>query len=284
MHVFRKIEDLSEEARGATLVLGSFDGVHRGHAALISAARVHPHRVGVLTFSPHPRLLVQAAQPPFLLTPGREKHAALQRLGVDLCVELPFTREFASVAAEDFVAHILVEGLAAKHLIVGDNFRFGAGRKGDAALLQELGASSGFTVERIASVLDENGQAYSSTRIRECLRAGDLIGAAAILGRPWSIQLSIQDGLGGERASFHFGERLKPLAGLYSVRLRHAEALPVEAHLSVSQDDDIGRLELGPEAVLYEADGVTLEFVDFLGPLTTKRLRGGVRTADVCYF
>jgi riboflavin kinase/FMN adenylyltransferase len=285
MRVIRDIGHLSADARGATFVLGSFDGVHRGHATLVATAHGRPYPVGILTFSPHPRLLVQPAQPPFLLTLGEEKHDALRALGVDLCVELPFTREFASISAEDFVIHILVEHLAARHLVFGDNFRFGAGRKGDAALLQELGAAYGFTVDRVVPVLDESGRAYSSTRVREHLRDGDVAGAHAILGRPWTIKVVIETepATNGRAATFRFGGRLKPAPGYYSVKLRSDDRGHGDAHLIVSQDNDVGHLQIDANVDLRGMDYVALEFVDFVGPLTIERSRGAVRTADVCH-
>lgn len=285
MRIIRDSENPSDDFRGATLVLGSFDGIHRGHAALIALARAHARPIGVLTFSPHPRLITQPEQPPFLLTPGKAKHAALRLLGVDFCVELSFTRHFASISAEDFVADVLVERLAAKHVIVGYDFRFGAGRQGNVALLHEIGEKYGFSVEHVAPVLDDSGRPYSSSRIRECLRAGDVSGAHHLLGRPWTIQAALLGELtDGERgAAFHFGEHLKPLPGHYSVRLFDEHGRPVDALLLVSQDD-IGRLKFGQTIDLRRAEFITLEFHDFIAPLFTARPCGEVRDANVCYF
>lgn len=286
MHVIRDIGGVGKNERGATLVLGSFDGVHLGHRALVAAARARPYAIGVLTFSPHPRLLLQPPQKPFLLTPGREKHVALGALGTDFCVELEFTREFASITAEDFVGEILVRRLAARHLIFGENFRFGAGRKGDAALLQQFAVTYGFTVDPVAPVVDESGAAYSSTRIRACLHAGDVAGATAMLGRPWVIKpaLLADHAESMHTAHFHFGEHLKPRPGHYLVKLKCENRPSSDAHLVISEDDDLGRLEAEQDIDLRQAATVALEFVDFVGPLTSFHPSSGTRVGDGRYF
>jgi riboflavin kinase/FMN adenylyltransferase len=285
MQIFRGLEDLPQSVRGAALVLGSFDGVHRGHAALVAAARPPARLVGIVTFSPHPRFLTQAAQPPFLLTPGEEKYAALRALGADFCVELPFTREFASISAEDFVSTILAERLGPGHVICGYNFRFGAGRTGDVALLRRLGAQRGFSVESVASVLDAGGEAYSSTRIRDCLRAGDVAGAVAILGRPWIIKARLKQDSGAQGRSgyFHLGAYLKPLPGHYNVRAQFEDGSVIAAHLIISQDEHAGWLELPRHESSRAQDYVEIELTEFVAPLVVPQAYREAGFWNACY-
>jgi riboflavin kinase / FMN adenylyltransferase len=266
MHIFRDTRQLPAVLRGAALALGNFDGVHRGHATLIARTRALSPVVGVLTFSPHPRLITQPDLPPFLLTSSEAKMAILEKLGVDFCIELPFTAALAAMAAEDFVADILAARLGARHLVFGHDFRFGQKRKGDVDLLRRLEYRHGFTVNPVAPVTDESGRLFSSSLIRDRLRAGDVDGAARSLGRAWSIHIPAyaftahDDG----RATivFRFGNHVRPAAGSYAVRVGGGSN--AEAVLRLSGDDDLGRLQV-PDAGAIHGEPITLEFVRFLG-------------------
>ncbi|HEY0266287.1 MAG TPA: hypothetical protein VGC16_06010 [Rhizomicrobium sp.] len=265
MHIFRDDRALPAALRGAALALGNFDGVHRGHAALLDKARSLSATVGLLTFSPHPRLVTQPGLPPFLLTSSDAKMAILERLGVDFCVELPFTPALAATAAEDFVADILAARLGARRLVFGHDFRFGQKRKGDVDLLRRLEARHGFTAHPVAPVTDEGGRLYSSSLIRECLRAGDVDGAARALGRAWSLPvpafaLTAHDD-GGATILFRLDNHVRPAAGAYAVRVGENRA---EAILRVSDGDDLGRLHVR-DGKAVRGNPVTLEFVAFLG-------------------
>lgn len=264
MQIFRDALNLPEPLRGAALALGNFDGVHRGHAALIQRARALSPCVGVLTFSPHPRLVTQPGIPPFLITPGPAKMAALAGLGVDFCIELPFTRELAATPADAFVSRVLAR-TGARHLVFGHDFRFGSKRDGDAALLRSLEDRFGFTAHAVEPVLDEAGQRYSSTAVRGYLRTGDMDAAARCLGRAWALDigayaLSAHD---GAHLVFRFGPCVKPAAGLYAVRLDGVAA--GGAVLRVESDDDLGRLHLG-DADMVQGQPLRLEFSAYLGP------------------
>ncbi len=190
MQIFRDDTPLPAALRGAALALGNFDGVHRGHAAIIARARALSETVGVLTFSPHPRLVTQPGLAPFLLTSSEMKMQILEGLGVDFAVELPFTPALAATAPEEFVAGILAGRIGARHLVFGHDFCFGHKRQGDFALLRRLEGRHGFTAHPVAAVADEESRLFSSTAIRECLRSGDVDGAARALGRSWSIHIS----------------------------------------------------------------------------------------------
>ena len=182
-------------APGCALTIGNFDGVHRGHQAMLARLCSEAARRGVpscvLTFEPHPRDWFAAAtgQPdlaPPRISALRDKLAELARCGVDQAVVLPFNAALAAMPAQDFIDDVLLKGLGARHVLVGDDFRFGARRAGDFALLQAAGARRGFDVARMPAY-EVQGQRVSSTAVREALAAGDMAAAASLLGRPWAI-------------------------------------------------------------------------------------------------
>jgi riboflavin kinase / FMN adenylyltransferase len=285
MHIFRGLEDLSHIPRDATLVLGSFDGVHFGHAALVTAARARRNPVGVLTFSPHPRLLTQKTQEPFLLTSDQQKYAALRALGADFCLELQFTREFASISAEDFVSEVLVRQLGAAHIVCGYNYRFGAGRAGDVPLIARLGAQLGFSIQSLGPIVDHAGEPYSSTRIRNCLRSGDVAGATALLGRPWAIDVRLQREPDAQatRGHFHFGNYLKPLPAHYDVCARLVDGARVDGRLIVSQQTHAGWLEFPARVSLRPIGDIELEFLGLARSTVMQNRRGVVDVERACY-
>jgi riboflavin kinase / FMN adenylyltransferase len=285
MHIFRGLQDLTHVPRDPTLILGSFDGVHCGHAALVDAARVRQNPVGIVTFSPHPRLLTQKKQEPFLLTSDQQKYAALRALGADFCVELQFTREFASISAEDFVSEILVRRLGVGHIICGYNYRFGAGRAGDVPLIARLGAQLGFSIESLGPVLDHAGEPYSSTRIRNYLRSGDIEGATALLGRTWSIEAAMQREPDAReaRGHFHFGNYLKPLPAHYDVCARLEDGTRVDGRLVVSQQTHTGWLEFPGRVSLPPIADIELEFLGLARSTVMQNRRDVVDVERACY-
>ncbi|MDR3518368.1 MAG: bifunctional riboflavin kinase/FAD synthetase [Azospirillaceae bacterium] len=228
MRLFRHYSDLADEARGAVVALGNFDGVHRGHAALIEAAqqraRDSGRKLAVVTFEPHPRSLFQPDAPPFRLTPFRVKTRELAALGVELCFTLHFDAAFALIPAEDFVKTVLVDGLAACHVVCGYDFVFGHGRVGDGALLRRLAVQHGFAATVIAPICDPAGEPYSSTRIRRLLQDGAVREAAAVLGRPWTVDGRVEHGdqrgrtIGFPTANLDLADYVRPAYGVYAVR------------------------------------------------------------------
>ncbi len=228
MAVFRHSADVPAEAKGAVVAIGNFDGVHLGHEALIGAAREQARGLGVplmvLTFEPHPRSVFSPDAPPFRLTSLRTRLQALEALGVDHATVLHFDLEFARKSAEDFVRQILVRDLAARHVVVGWDFCFGRGRAGNADLLREMGAELGFGVTAIEPVRGPDGEVYSSSVIRQALRAGDPQKAARLLGRPWEIEGRVEAGdrrgrqLGFPTANLALGDLLHPALGVYAVQ------------------------------------------------------------------
>ena len=176
--------------RGAVLAMGNFDGLHKGHAALIghagALARDSGVPVAVLTFEPHPRNVFLPGCEPFRLTPFRVKEREIARLGVDLLFIQHFDAEFAKQSAESFIDEVMVGAIGTSHVVVGHDCTFGNRRRGTAEMLREHGAAKGFSVTVVEPVRGA-GAVYSSTHIRELLTAGNPPEAAAQLGRFWEI-------------------------------------------------------------------------------------------------
>jgi len=172
---------------GCAAALGVFDGVHRGHAALVEAtvrwARAHDAPAVALTFEPHPAAVLAPDRRPPMLCPLTHRVQKLQRLGIDVVVVQPFTQAFSQLSAAAFIEQALVQGLHARAVVVGDDFRFGHRRAGDVATLQDAGA---FEVLAVPRVLDADGMPISSTRVRELVAAGQLEQAHALLGEPYT--------------------------------------------------------------------------------------------------
>ncbi|UQA59606.1 bifunctional riboflavin kinase/FAD synthetase [Polyangium aurulentum] len=220
--------DKEDAARaGSVVVIGNFDGVHRGHQAVFAeAARIAQERALeplVLTFDPHPAEVLGRKAPP-LLTPLARKIALAERTapGMRVVVER-FDRDFASLAPRAFAERVLAEGLGARVVMVGQNFRFGAGRAGDFEALAALGADLGFETRSHPLVGDDEGRPWSSTRAREAIARGDLTEAARILGRPHALSGVVVTGdqrgrqLGFPTANIlDMREALPPL-GVYAV-------------------------------------------------------------------
>jgi riboflavin kinase/FMN adenylyltransferase len=224
MEIFHDWRHLPPEARGATIALGNFDGVHLGHAAVLRAA--HAARPdaprAVLTFEPHPREFFRPQDPPFRLTLSAERAAALAELGVQYLYELPFDAAFAHISAEDFVTEILYRGLGAVHLTCGADFAFGHRRGGDVAFLAERAEALGMGLTIVPPVADREGP-ISSTRIRRLIQDGYPERAAALLGRPPSIRGPVTHGdqrgrsIGFPTANIPLGRHLEPQRGVYAV-------------------------------------------------------------------
>ena len=180
---------------GCALTIGNFDGVHRGHQAMLALLRSEAAHRGVpscvMTFEPHPRdyFAAQLNKPdmaPARIATFRDKLAELARCGVDQAVVLPFNHALASQPAQAFIDDVLVRGLGVRYVLVGDDFRFGAQRKGDYAMLDAAGAAQGFDVARMQAY-EVHGQRVSSSAVRDALGAGQMDEAAALLGRAYSI-------------------------------------------------------------------------------------------------
>ena len=228
MRLFWHHSHLPETARGAVIAVGNFDGLHRGHQAVIEAAGGLAHaagaRLAVLTFEPHPRSVFRPDDPHFRLTPYRVKVRWLETLGVDFLYLIRFDAAFRDRSAESFVREVLIADLGARHVVSGWDFRFGRGRGGDLASLTAVGAAHGLGVTGVGPVADANGQVFSSTRIRVALLGGRPREAAVVLGRPWEIEGRVESGdrrgrtIGFPTANVELGDYLRPAFGVYAVR------------------------------------------------------------------
>ncbi|WP_163558327.1 bifunctional riboflavin kinase/FAD synthetase [Halomonas sp. NO4] len=190
MQVIRGLHNLREAHRGCVATIGNFDGVHRGHRAILEQCREQASRLGlpvtVVVFEPQPREFFAGDQAPPRLTRLREKVRLLGECGVEYVLCLPFNDALRSLTAEAFIDRVLIEGLGVRHLVVGDDFRFGCDRRGDFHLLTAVGEAQGFGVEHTRTfTLDD--ERVSSTRVRTLLASGNFAQAARMLGRPYRL-------------------------------------------------------------------------------------------------
>jgi riboflavin kinase/FMN adenylyltransferase len=224
MKIFDDWRRLPVAARGASVALGNFDGVHLGHAAVLRAA--HAARPdaprAVLTFEPHPREFFRPQDPPFRLTLAAERAAALAALGVDILYQLAFDANLSHISAEAFIAEVLHEGIGAVHLACGGDFAFGHRRGGDVSLLAVHAETLGMGLTIVPAVADTQGP-ISTTRIRRLLQDGYPERAAALLGRPYAIRGEVMHGdargrtIGFPTANIPLGRHLEPGRGVYAV-------------------------------------------------------------------
>ncbi|MGK6329400.1 bifunctional riboflavin kinase/FAD synthetase [Erwinia sp. DT-104] len=229
MKFIRGIHNLREQHCGCVLTIGNFDGVHRGHQALLSRLREEGRKrnlpVVVMLFEPQPLELFAADKAPARLTRLREKLRYLDEAGVDAVLCLRFDRRFAALSAHSFVADLLVDKLGVRLLAVGDDFRFGAGREGDFLLLQKAGADYGFDVISTQTFCDD-GKRISSTAVRQALAEDNLPLAATLLGHPFSISGRVVHGdalgrtIGFPTANLPLRRYVSPVKGVYAVEVR----------------------------------------------------------------
>lgn len=248
--------------RPTALSIGNFDGVHLGHLAMLSqvaeAARARALVPTVLTFAPHPRqFFAEKNWRPELSPPQisglRDKLSALSQAGVEQAVLARFNQNFAEMSAEDFIEKLLIKGLNARWLIVGEDFRFGRQRSGDVALLKKMGPQFGLEVHTLAEVKDLNSHRVSSSEVRAALATGDLTQAQSLLGRPYSMTGHVVHGkkLGRTLNMATLNMRVTPRcaarSGIYVVRVHGLgpESLPGVASLGVRPTvEDDGRILL----------------------------------------
>jgi riboflavin kinase/FMN adenylyltransferase len=280
MQVLHGIDAVPAAARGAVLAIGNFDGVHRGHQALLTATReVAAERrgpAGVILFEPHPREFFQPDRPHFRLTPLPLKLRLLETFGVALAVVLRFDAALAALTAEAFIERVIVEKLAAAHVVVGYDFRFGKGRGGDPETLVRAGAKAGFGVSVVAQVA-EAGEVFSSGAIRAELAQGDVKGAAEMLGWWWRLSGRV---IGGAKRGTGLGFPTANIAlapgtalghGIYAVRVYvGGSSYGGAGYLGTRPTFDAGAPIL--EVFLFDFQGdlygrdIEVEFIDFVRP------------------
>lgn len=257
MQLVRGLHNLRSCHRGCVATIGNFDGVHRGHQAILKRVRERAAELGVpscvVIFEPQPREYFAPDTAPVRLARLRDKLELLAAEGVDRVLCLAFNRRLRELSAAEFVQTVLVDGLGVQHLEVGDDFRFGCDRAGDFAFLQQAGQAQGFTVEEAATV-ELAGVRVSSTRVRDALAAGDFALAEALLGRPFQIAGRVLHGqklgrqLNAPTANIQLKRKRVPLTGVYMVSIAlDGQQQPGVANIGVRpsvQSDGYAHLEV----------------------------------------
>jgi riboflavin kinase / FMN adenylyltransferase len=263
MELVRGLHNLRARHRGCAVTIGNFDGVHLGHQAMLDRLGRHAQRLGVpatvMTFEPAPREYFEQARAPARLTRLREKLELFAAAGVERCVVLRFEKRLQSMHGDAFAQELLDERMGAGEVVVGSDFRFGAGGKADVALLQRAGPELGFGVDIVEPVMVE-GERVSSSAIRVALASGDLEHAARLLGRPYAMHGKVIRGeglgrkLGFPTANMRVHRRVTPLDGIFAVRVRGAGAQPLPGVASLGTRPTIGGREVLLEAHVFDFD------------------------------
>jgi riboflavin kinase/FMN adenylyltransferase len=268
MNIIYDLNELKEPLRNPVLTIGNFDGVHKGHLVLFDKVKARAEAINgqsaVMTFEPHPIKVMKPGNGPPLITPIKQKLDLISNAEMDVIFCLPFTRQFASISAEDFVQDILVDRLGIKEIVVGYDYTFGYRRLGNISLLQEMGNKLGFKVHVVDPIRLEDSL-VSSTSIRELVQEGNLSEAKKLLGRDYQICGTVVKGknrggrlLGFPTANLKLIDELIPKGGVYAVTVIindrtyygvtnigynptfGVEALSVETHLLDFSEDILG--------------------------------------------
>ena len=280
MHVIHGYKHVPQDLRGASVALGNFDGVHRGHRALIDAARKQAlamkRPAGVLVFDPHPREFFQPDETHFRLTSLPRKLRLFEQAHLDVVFVEPFTAELAALPADTFIERVLVAGLGISHVVIGYDFYFGHKRGGNPELMMRSGEAMGFGVTVVPPVA-EDGEAFSSSEVRLHLAQGNVKGAAHMLGEPWRAEGEIVHGarrgtgLGFPTANLALPKGTTLGHGIYAVRARlGGQTYDGAAYLGTRPTFDHGKPVL--EVYLFRFAGdiygrsMEVEFVDFIRP------------------
>ena len=273
MELIRGIHNLRPRHRGCVITIGNFDGVHRGHRAVLDGLKKRGTEFAVptcvMTFEPLPLEYFAGSKAPARLMGFREKYSTLASLGVDFHCVLSFNNKLASSSAESFIDDVLVKGLGVKHIVVGDDFRFGHQRRGDFEMLKSHGAQYGFSVEPTGTYR-QDAQRISSTRIREALSLGDLDLAANLLDQPFAIEGRVIHGdkrgrtIGYPTANVQLRRQHTPIKGVFAIEAITADG---ERHT--------GMANLGTRPTVDDSNRVSLEvnLFDFSGDIYGERLR-----------
>lgn len=229
MQIFYSIKDLKKN-KNTVLTLGTFDGIHPGHLKiidrLVSCSKEKGCRSVVITFYPHPRTILGNDNSVKMLTTQEEKIELLEKLGVENLLIINFTKEFASLSAEDFIYDYLINGIGLTEIVLGHDHHFGKGRRGNAELLQKIADKEGFIVTKAEAFMID-GEAVSSTKIRNAIAEGDIIRANKLLGRNYEFSGIV---VGGDKRGRELGfptaniklssqEKLLPASGVYAVKV-----------------------------------------------------------------
>ena len=285
MQVFNGYSNVPAELRGCALAIGNFDGVHRGHQALLletqAQARRLDSRAGAMVFEPHPRAFFRPHEPLFALTTLAEKLRLFAALQLDFAAVIAFDAELAGMPPDTYADRVLVEGFGVRHVVIGYDFYFGKGRAGTPDTMRQLGAGRGFGVTVIAPVA-EAGEVFSSSAVRARLAAGDVRGAAVELGHWWRVRGSVTGGakrgtgMGYPTANITLAPGSALGHGIFAVRVHLEESgggqrtLQGAAYFGQRPTFDNGAPVL--EVFLFDFDGdlygrtIEVEFIGFVRP------------------
>ena len=276
MRIYRHFRELAAEHKGGVIAIGNFDGVHRGHRAVIEeAGRIAKDKGapwGVLTFEPHPRMMFSPEAPPFRITPFVDKARIIEEMGVDFLLVLNFDQALSHLPADEFVTRVLVEGIGARHVVSGFDFVFGHQRAGTAQFLEAVGRKYGFGATGAGKVVDEDGIVISSTRIRAYLAEGKPREATRLIGRPFELSGRVSGGdqrgrtIGFPTANLMLAATTQPAFGVYAVRAG------VETENGVVWHDGVANLGYRPT---FGGTSPVLEthILDFADDIYGKHLR-----------
>lgn len=283
MRIARGLAPARGFERGCAVAIGSFDGLHRGHQAILArlaeGGRERGLPLAVLTFEPHPREFLQPGAAPARLMRLRDKAELLADCGIDQLRVLRFNAALSRWDGAAFVARVLEGALGARHVVVGERFSFGFERSGDVGLLQAEGARRGFTVDEVPAFCVD-GEPVSSTRLRAALTAGDLALVRRLLGRDYRISGRVVDGrrlgrqLGFPTANLRLHRRVPPVAGVFAVRVTGGGLERQAAVASVGTRPTVGGREWLLEVYVFDFDGPLYGErldVDFIARLREER-------------
>ncbi|RLU00867.1 bifunctional riboflavin kinase/FAD synthetase [Ketobacter sp.] len=271
MELIRGVHNLRDRHRGCVATIGNFDGIHLGHRAIIRQVTAKARQLGVpsavMVFEPQPREFFAPDEAPARLMTFREKVEVLGELGVDRVLCVKFDRRFCSQSAQEFCENILIRGMGIRHLVVGDDFRFGNDRAGDFRFLQTMGEENGYTVEN-THTFEWHGERVSSTRVRECLERSDFDSASVMLCRSFFMSGRVIHGqklgrtIGVPTANLLPKRVRTPVSGVFAVEVRGLDQVQQGvANLGT-------RPTLGGEQVRLE-----VHLLDFQGDLYGQHLR-----------
>lgn len=256
--------DLAADLRGAAAALGNFDGVHRGHRAVIEQAGQAAASLGaplaVITFDPHPHKVFRPAEPPFHLTTLHQQVRQLAALGVERLYLLPFDFAMASMSDREFAQDVLHRGLGVRHVAVGFDISFGANRTGTPQSMQAYGQAFGFGVTVAPALTLDDGVKISSSAVREALRNGDPQAAAVMLDRPFALEGVVRRGrqlgrqLGFPTANVALEDYVQPKLGIYATRTLMPDGRLLDGVSNIGRNPTVGEVEARLETHLFDFD------------------------------
>lgn len=284
MKIIRHVDSLPDECRGSVIVLGNFDGFHKGHQKVIGAAGKIASEMrttlSVLSMEPHPRMFFNPAQKEFRLNSFRTKSHLLENFGVDHFIVLPFDKSLATMEAEDFVLDVLIKQIGALHVVVGYDYCFGAGRRGGVNVLGWLSMQEQFGLTVVEKVMEDD-HIYSSSNIRDTLETGDVRKVADRLGHWWHVEGHVRKGdqrgrtINFPTANLFLDGYIEPKYGVYAVRVIIEEGDNKgiwNAVANVGRRPTFDKKDVLLESYIFDFDHdiyeqpIKVEFVDFIRP------------------